>query len=601
MDSITNDTHAIIVQPRHQRTQVFKGSEPDDLFLVMLAEFDDPSVAEQLEATAADFAIILADLPKMTSHTRNRIFRLAGTERIKYIFGTAAELINLDLVSTTESRANPNLRSVEIILTDGPNPVKIYKSGLDKPLILPVQNVSGVQNYLGAGDAYVSGYLLSRLSLTPIPRAHDEALQEVACTLRSSTARRHLDVAIGDLFGAAIERPSEQTNFALFDRVHKNCGLGVISCGNTGVDQIALDTASSYGLSNLAVMPAGRRRDKAADVAPSQVIEISSNIIELSTPSYRNCTWTNVYISDGTILLDYVGSEGSNETRKAAKQLQRPLLSLAELPLGDIRESVRQWVQRYGIRVVNVAGNRERILGLNKEDAITRIDWALRSGAAALADSPTERVATTVSEQPQSNWRLGVPRLAEVSHKFAEFARCHDSVADGQLVAHLDGGEVCFGRSLDLVRMVDRGILDAALVGSDMVHEYGGDNIEVIAQSGFFNCILGLITRNDFISPLRSIASQYPRVAQSLVGGASIQVSSIVGTAETWVSIGAYDGAIDTWRTGRTAENHDMTLREPTISTSLILITQRNRPKNKARYVGQRFIDWLSMDSSEFR
>jgi ATP phosphoribosyltransferase len=74
------------------------------------------------------------------------------------------------------------------------------------------------------------------------------------------------------------------------------------------------------------------------------------------------------------------------------------------------------------------------------------------------------------------------------------------------------------------------------------------------------------------ISVLR-VGSQYPSLAPRLLSeiGFRERVLPIHGTAEAWINIGAIDAAVDTWRTGATADANELDLLQVFRETSFVI------------------------------
>src|SRR5262249_12627909 len=134
---------------------------------------------------------------------------------------------------------------------------------------------------------------------------------------------------------------ASETEGTFFSRLRASPGLVVTSCGQTGIDQIAAQAARSLGITCFAIMPERRRTESSELGIGGPDCLDGVTVLELATPSYRFCTWANVYASDGTILVDCAGSEGSAETRTAAAWFGRPLLELQHLAAGDAAAAVR--------------------------------------------------------------------------------------------------------------------------------------------------------------------------------------------------------------------------------------------------------------------
>ncbi len=126
----------------------------------------------------------------------------------------------------------------------------------------------------------------------------------------------------------------------------------IISGGQTGVDRAALDVALDLGIPCGGWCPKGRR-------AVDGVIPRKYPLTECSTAAYRERTALNVRDSDGTLILNQGPLEsGTAYTVEVAKKLSNPYLVVdlgGRLDLDDIAD----WIEREGVRVLNVAGPRE--------------------------------------------------------------------------------------------------------------------------------------------------------------------------------------------------------------------------------------------------
>ena len=129
----------------------------------------------------------------------------------------------------------------------------------------------------------------------------------------------------------------------------------VVSGGQTGVDRGALDAAIYLDLSHGGWCPRGR-------LAEDGVIPARYQLQETSAPQYAVRTEQNVIDSDATLIL-HSGplSGGTKYTRAMAEKHQRPV-QLVDLSDPVPTETVRQWLQAHGVRVLNVAGPRESSL-----------------------------------------------------------------------------------------------------------------------------------------------------------------------------------------------------------------------------------------------
>lgn len=128
--------------------------------------------------------------------------------------------------------------------------------------------------------------------------------------------------------------------------------LEIVSGGQTGVDRAALDAAIACGLPHGGWCPRGRRAEDGR-------IPDHYRLQEMPDENYAARTRQNVIDSDGTLILHRASLvTGTALTKQVAEQLGKPLLviNLANAP--HVREVV-DWIQRNGIRRLNVAGPRE--------------------------------------------------------------------------------------------------------------------------------------------------------------------------------------------------------------------------------------------------
>ena len=127
--------------------------------------------------------------------------------------------------------------------------------------------------------------------------------------------------------------------------------LTMISGGQTGVDRAALDAAMSLNIPVGGWCPKGRR----AEDGP---IPDSYPLTETKCNKYRTRTRWNVRDSDATLILcEGEPTGGTLLTVQFCIQLNRPFLVVS--PSSDL-QPVFAWIDTHQIKVLNVAGPRER-------------------------------------------------------------------------------------------------------------------------------------------------------------------------------------------------------------------------------------------------
>jgi hypothetical protein len=128
----------------------------------------------------------------------------------------------------------------------------------------------------------------------------------------------------------------------------------VISGGQTGADQAALDTAIALGIPHGGWVPKGRKTENG-------VLPDKYRLKEMPTSSYTERTEQNVIDSEGTLIISLGPLTGGSElTHKTAMLHDRPCLhiDLGVLDPHKAIKTVRSWIDSHGIKVLNIAGPR---------------------------------------------------------------------------------------------------------------------------------------------------------------------------------------------------------------------------------------------------
>jgi hypothetical protein len=128
----------------------------------------------------------------------------------------------------------------------------------------------------------------------------------------------------------------------------------IISGGQTGADQAALDVAIKLGIPHGGSIPKGRKTESGA-------LDEKYKLTEMETSNYNKRTEQNVIDSDGTLIISRGKlTGGSDYTRERAIHHGRPFLhlDLNETFAFQAAEQIRSWISEQGIRILNVAGSR---------------------------------------------------------------------------------------------------------------------------------------------------------------------------------------------------------------------------------------------------
>lgn len=126
----------------------------------------------------------------------------------------------------------------------------------------------------------------------------------------------------------------------------------IISGGQTGADQAGLQAAVSLGLKTGGTAPPGFK----TDIGPLPNLGTIYGLVEgrPDPHTYPRRTRQNVKDSDGTVWFGYVNSPGGRVTKSAARTYAKPFL------VNPTPSDLLEWLIEKQIRVLNVAGNRER-------------------------------------------------------------------------------------------------------------------------------------------------------------------------------------------------------------------------------------------------
>lgn len=129
----------------------------------------------------------------------------------------------------------------------------------------------------------------------------------------------------------------------------------VVSGGQTGADRAGLDAAIELGLQTGGWVPKGRLAEDGA------IPESYSSLRETDSAHYPERTALNVRDSDCTVIVSQGElTGGSLLTLEIARRYGKPAIhiDLCSETLEEAVNRLRDWLNRNGCRVVNIAGPR---------------------------------------------------------------------------------------------------------------------------------------------------------------------------------------------------------------------------------------------------
>lgn len=165
----------------------------------------------------------------------------------------------------------------------------------------------------------------------------------------------------------------------------------IVSGGQTGVDQGALEAAMRLGIPHGGWVPKGRKTERGP--LPERF-----KLKEMPTSSYRARTEQNVIDSHGTVIMAHGPLEGGSElTRKFAIEHKKPclVLDLDQQSAFAAALVLAQWATENKIGVLNVAGPRS-----SKDHKIQEACARIIRSAYYLGHSQRESTPLDASGQP---------------------------------------------------------------------------------------------------------------------------------------------------------------------------------------------------------
>ena len=128
----------------------------------------------------------------------------------------------------------------------------------------------------------------------------------------------------------------------------------IISGGQTGADQAALDVAVKLGIPHGGWIPKGR-------ITEAGILDDKYKLHEMETSNYNKRTEQNVVDSDGTLIISHGKlTGGSDYTREMALFHNRPWLHIDLNKTNSFQAAgkIKSWITENDIEVLNIAGPR---------------------------------------------------------------------------------------------------------------------------------------------------------------------------------------------------------------------------------------------------
>lgn len=138
--------------------------------------------------------------------------------------------------------------------------------------------------------------------------------------------------------------------------------LQIISGGQTGIDTMALEVAKELNIPTGGTAAKGYRTENGFSSSLKDY-----GLVESFHANYKYRTRTNIIDSDGTIIFGDINSPGSRETVNCTDDILKPCL-VNPSPI-----EMFTFINLNRIKILNVAGNRLSILGVEKLEYYRKI------------------------------------------------------------------------------------------------------------------------------------------------------------------------------------------------------------------------------------
>jgi len=589
IDRKQKEVQKIILLPNRYDLNVSSDNIESDYFILTLQCLEGLSVYSfnLILDSKSEIVILIADYTLKTQLLISRLNLLLENNKISYIVGQYKELLSMGIL---EGNIPESLfKSTEIIGTNGAKDVYIYDpiNETFKYYKVTPANQANIESTLGAGDAYFGSYLWSRLTGSNIMDSHAMACTQGLAVLNSPTSRSPVSINLNKYYGTIMEGRigDANTDSGHYSTVRTNCGFVVASCGQTGIDQVGLEVASDLGLASYALMPKGQRTENTEGVSKGQDCLFNSMVLEYSSSSYRFATYSTVFTTDGTLIFDYINSEGCKATRDACKLLGRPFLDLAHEDIVTLNEKVWNWVVKNGIRVINIAGNRERLITQEQlNDAKRKISFILRYISIVQQTGIKSKQLKGNLINPNLEAKIALSNSTESKKLIIQFLKDifkkEVKYPISKLVWEFPdlGLNFFFVRSRDIPSIIKQNFCEIGFCGNDILIE-SEINFPHVINTGLQPCIMVEVKSKKYVKT-EVIRTQYPVFCRTIYKeNPEIEILPVQGSAEAWLVDNWCDTIFDTWKTGKTVRENNLLLHKQHNQTFLHICHQNQSPE----------------------
>lgn len=170
-----------------------------------------------------------------------------------------------------------------------------------------------------------------------------------------------------------------------------------------------------------------------------------------------------------------------------------------------------------------------------------------------------------------------------IENNFYKLLNINSDFSTRKLYLDINNYRLLIVKSIDVLELVDKKIVDIGIVGSDTINEYKKDNIEELLDLKTGICNFSLATLpNTSIESINVVATKYPNTTKRLLNSIGINPNIVVmnGSLEVAPIINYADAIVDLVETGNTLKENGLVNMKQLENVSTRIITNKDNKNN---------------------
>lgn len=176
---------------------------------------------------------------------------------------------------------------------------------------------------------------------------------------------------------------------------------------------------------------------------------------------------------------------------------------------------------------------------------------------------------------------------------------------DRKLLVELgDDLQIVFVKAIDVINLVNAGVVDLGIVGSDTIFENQSEKFSQLVDFETGKCFFALCGFQSYLDipdgTVKRIATKYPNIARTYFKklGQEVEIVKLQGSVELGPIIGLSDAIVDIVETGDTLRANGLSVLDRIGSVSTRLIGNNERVQEKADEISS-FIEKINCYKSQ--